>query len=91
MAKKDLIAELETYGITDHSGTEDITPLTGDETVAELEEMLTKLRPVTNSTKKTSVTVTWNNGVREYSKEVHGDDFMDLAKQFAEKFNGTIA
>lgn len=38
----------------------------------------------------TSVSVAWNGGTREFSKEVHGDDFLDLAKQFAAKFNGTI-
>lgn len=38
-----------------------------------------------------SVTVNYRNGTREYSREVHGDNFQDLAKQFAEKFKGTIA
>ena len=42
------------------------------------------------SKNKTSVKVEWRGGVREYSKEVHGDNFMDLAKSFAEKFNGEI-
>lgn len=34
--------------------------------------------------------VTWNGGVREFSKEVHGADFLDLANKFAEKFKGTV-
>lgn len=38
----------------------------------------------------TSVVVEWNGKSREYSQELHGDDFRDLAQQFATKFNGTI-
>lgn len=38
-----------------------------------------------------SVTVTWQGGVREYTKAVHGDDFMELAKEFATKKRGTVA
>lgn len=37
-----------------------------------------------------SVTVTWAGVSREYSEEVHGEDFRDLAEAFAAKFNGTI-
>lgn len=33
-----------------------------------------------------SVTVTWNGGSREYSKEIHGADFEKLAKQFADQY-----
>lgn len=39
---------------------------------------------------KDSVKVEWNGGVREFSKEVHGAKFEDLAEQFAAKFKGTI-
>ncbi len=28
--------------------------------------------------------------VRVYSQEVHGDDFMELAKSFAKKHNATV-
>lgn len=38
-----------------------------------------------------SVTVTYDGGqVREYSKAVHGDNFMTHAKEFAKKRDGTI-
>lgn len=43
------------------------------------------------SKKVTSATVTWNGGTREFSLEVHGEDFMSLAESFATKFKGTIA
>jgi hypothetical protein len=39
---------------------------------------------------KTSVTVTWGNQSRVYSKEVHGKEFRDLAKQFVEKHGGKM-
>lgn len=35
---------------------------------------------------KDSVTVTWRGNSRVYSKEIHGDDFLALAKQFAGKY-----
>ncbi len=37
-----------------------------------------------------SVTVTWRAGSREYSRDLHGDDFMALATEFAEKKKGTL-
>jgi hypothetical protein len=40
---------------------------------------------------KTEVTVTFRMGTRVYSKEVHGENFMELAKEFCEKQKGTIA
>ena len=40
---------------------------------------------------KTSVTVSWNGGKREFSREIHGEKFADLADQFATKFGGTVA
>lgn len=36
------------------------------------------------------VTVTWKGNSRVYSLEVHGENFMDLAKEFAEKHGGEI-
>lgn len=39
---------------------------------------------------KTSVVVEWRGNTRTYSKEIHGDDFLELAESFAKKFNGTI-
>lgn len=38
-----------------------------------------------------TATVTWNGGSRVYSKEIHGDNFADLAAEFAEKHGGTVA
>jgi len=40
---------------------------------------------------KTEVTVLFDNTSRVYSKEVHGDNFLDLANEFATKRKGTIA
>ena len=31
-----------------------------------------------------------DNFIRTYSKELHGDKFLDLAKQFAEKVHGKV-
>ena len=36
-------------------------------------------------------TVSWRGMTREFSKEVHGEDFVKLAQQFAEKFDGAIS
>ena len=36
-------------------------------------------------------TVTWNGGSRTYSREVHGENFADLAQEFATKKGGTVA
>lgn len=35
--------------------------------------------------------VTWRLGTREYSKDVHGEDYKKLAKEFADKVGGTIS
>ena len=40
---------------------------------------------------KSAVTVTWRGGTRVYSRDLHGKDFKALAKEFAEKKNGTVA
>ena len=40
---------------------------------------------------KTSCIVTYRLGTREYTKELNGENFMELAKQFCEKQKGTIA
>lgn len=36
--------------------------------------------------------VEWNGGSREYTREIHGDDFVKLAKQFAgkDKIKGVV-
>lgn len=38
-----------------------------------------------------SIVVTWRGGVREYTKALHGADYLKLAKEFAEKRGGTLA
>ena len=40
---------------------------------------------------KDSVVVSFGGGTREFSLSVHGDNFLDLAQQFADKHNGTIS
>lgn len=42
------------------------------------------------ASKATEATVVWKQGERTYTKEVHGNDFADLAAQFAAKFEGTV-
>lgn len=37
-----------------------------------------------------SLTVTWRGGSREYSRAVHGEDFVALAQEFVTKKKGTI-
>jgi hypothetical protein len=40
--------------------------------------------------KKGEVTVVYPGGQRTYSKEVHGEDFLALAKEFAAKREGKV-
>lgn len=45
------------------------------------------------TTKKVSkdiATVVWRLGTRTYTKAIHGDDFLNLAKQFVAKHGGVI-
>lgn len=56
---------------------------------AELEALLPKEE--TKVSEKTSAVVTYPGGSREYSLAVHGEKFLDLAKQFAEKHKGVLA
>ncbi len=46
---------------------------------------------VTSKPKATEVTVTWRGGSRVYSEKVHGENFVELAKEFATKFDGVVA
>ena len=39
---------------------------------------------------KSEASVVWSGGKRTYTKEVHGDAFADLAKEFAGKKNGKV-
>lgn len=58
-------------------------------TVAEKEAVKAEKEAVKAS--RSSATVTWRGGVRTYTREVHGEDFAELAKEFAEKKDGVIA
>lgn len=39
---------------------------------------------------KDSVTVTWRGNTRTYTRKIHGADFLELAKEFAEKNRGEL-
>lgn len=39
---------------------------------------------------KTSVSVSFQGGTREFSQEIHGDAFEDVAAEFAETHKGTV-
>lgn len=49
-----------------------------------------KARLAAEKVDRTEATVVYRLGTRTYSKEEHGDDFMDLAKEFATKQEGKI-
>lgn len=38
----------------------------------------------------TSVTVSWRGNERTYSKEIHGENFQKLAKQFADQYPDAV-
>lgn len=38
-----------------------------------------------------TATVSWKGGTRVYSREVHGEDYLALAEEFAEKKRGKVA
>ncbi len=40
---------------------------------------------------RSSATVTWRGGVRTYTREVHGENFAELAEEFAGKKGGIVA
>ena len=44
----------------------------------------------TTKSDKNSATVEWLGQSRTYTREMHGDNFMALAKEFAAKKNGTL-
>ena len=39
---------------------------------------------------KDVVTVEYHGNIREFSREIHGEDFMDVAKEFAKTNDGSI-
>jgi hypothetical protein len=54
------------------------------ETVAEVEVKAPKAA-------KNSATVTWRGNSRTYTRELHGENFRELADEFAEKKGGEVA
>lgn len=40
---------------------------------------------------KNTATVKYRGNVRVYTRELHGDDFAELAKEFADKVGGVVA
>jgi hypothetical protein len=40
--------------------------------------------------KKEAIAVSFNGGIREFSLAIHGENFMDVASEFATTHNGTI-
>lgn len=49
-----------------------------------------ELKALIPKSDKNSATVVWPGGVRVYSKDVHGEDYEDLAEEFATKKGGTV-
>lgn len=68
--------------------------------IKDLEEVKEQTEPTTEATdtgdtdvkpvEPTSVTVEFRGQTRVFSKEIHGEDFADLAQTFATKHNGTL-
>lgn len=48
-------------------------------------------KPVAKKVARDSATVTWRGGTRTYTRDVHGEDFEALAKEFAGKKGGIVA
>jgi hypothetical protein len=94
MAKADLIAKAQELGVT----------LTGQETVAQLQEIIKAVTPPVEDVQstpeapkvsqetKTSFDVHNRDGgfVRTYSVELHGEDAEKLANQYAGKIGGKV-
>ena len=58
--------------------------------MAKKKSVETKVETHVETKSVSKVTVTWNKGVREYSLAVHGENFLDLAGEFAKKHGGTV-
>lgn len=50
----------------------------------------TVVEPVEEKTSRSSVTVVYRAGSREYSRALHGKNFEALAQEFADKKKGTL-
>lgn len=51
----------------------------------------TEEEKVEKTAKVTEAVVLWHGNTRVYTKEEHGDDFVKLAKEFADKKGGVVA
>ncbi len=72
--KQDLIDALIKAGVV----------LTGEEKIGDL-EALVKEHNIVLDVGPEAVTVKWLGNERTYSREIHGEDFQKLAKQFADQ------
>ena len=74
MAKADLIAEAQSLGVT----------LTGEETVAKLQELLAAAKPAEKQEQTEFVVINSDGGeVRTFTLEIHGERAGELAQEFA--------
>jgi hypothetical protein len=49
-----------------------------------------KVEKDTAKVAKSSAIVSWRGNTREYTVKIHGDKFMDFAKEFAGKVGGSV-
>lgn len=66
---------------------EEVVEKTAEETTEEAAEEAASGK----ASGKKEVTVSWRGRSRVYSKELHGPDFLALAKEFAAKVEGNVA
>ncbi len=91
-----LLKKLETFGITTEKGTETIPALKGTETADELADILVQAKADAKEDgpkkKISKVVFTRKDGSkREFSETVHGEDFVEIADEFAETNKNVIA
>lgn len=85
IAKKDYIEALTAGGV----------PLTGDEKLVDLQKLAeehsitVESKPEAPDATSASVMSATGGHVRTYTKEVHGDAFADLAKEFSDHTPGS--
>lgn len=60
------------------------------EKIVKEEEVIEEEVVTTKKASKDVATVVWRMGIRTYTKAIHGDDFLDLAKQFVAKHGGKV-
>ena len=104
MTKKEMLDALKEEGIkvSANDSTEEIKKVydenfeeegeeekEGEEEEADKEEPEVEAK-VTKSNKN-EATVTWNGNSRTYTKAIHGDDFKELAQEYATKRGGVVS